>query len=134
MVSIAFAAFAVSLSSRWRSGLCITGWMPFHNPISNYERGQQPDPRSGSGSGSGSGRKQSGGMKSLVQAEKLLQIAFILPCAMVVGWAMGWGVDHLLHSHWATFAGLVLGIISGMVTVIRMAMNAMNDLSKRDGQ
>ena len=42
--------------------------MPFHNPISNYERGQQPDPRSGSGSGSGSGRKQSGGMKSLVQA------------------------------------------------------------------
>jgi ATP synthase protein I len=103
--------------------------MPFHNPISNDPR---KDGTTGPGQGRGQSGSQSGGMKSLVQAEKLVQIAFVLPCAMVVGWAMGWGVDHLLHSHWATFAGLVLGIISGMVTVIRMAMNAMNDLGKTE--
>jgi F0F1-type ATP synthase assembly protein I len=95
--------------------------MPFHNPISENRR----DGRDPSGNGSG-------GLKSLVQAEKLLQIAFLLPCAMMVGWALGWGVDRLFHTGWAKIPGLVLGIVAGMVTVIRMAMAAMSDLSRKD--
>jgi len=84
--------------------------MPYNNPPPN------PD----------SGRKQSAGLASLVQAEKLTQIAFILPCAMLVGWGGGWWVDHHFGSHWATIAGLVLGLTAGMVSVVRLALGAGN--------
>jgi F0F1-type ATP synthase assembly protein I len=70
-------------------------------------------------------RKSSSGLNSLVQAERLMQIAFVLPCAMVVGWGAGWAVDHYFHMHWAVAVGLVLGIVAGMVSAIRMAMDAM---------
>jgi ATP synthase protein I len=93
--------------------------MPFNNPIP--EDRSKPNAR----------RAGSGGLSSLVQAEKLMQIAFVLPCAMVIGWGAGWCIDHFLHVHWATFAGLIFGIIAGMVTVIRMAMEAMNSLDSR---
>jgi ATP synthase protein I len=73
-------------------------------------------------------------MHSLVQAEKLMQIAFVLPCAMVLGWGLGWCVDHFLHIHWATVVGLILGLIAGMVSVIRTAMAAMNSLKGRGGE
>jgi ATP synthase protein I len=90
--------------------------MPFHRPIPDSERKPQKSP----------------GLHSLVQAEKVMQIAFILPCAMVLGWGAGWCVDHFLHTHWATFAGLIFGIVAGMVTAIRMAMDAMNSLPGQD--
>jgi ATP synthase protein I len=86
--------------------------MPFNNPI--------PDSRTPA--------KKSGAIGSLVQAERLMQIAFVLPCAMVLGWGAGWGVDHFFHTSWATFVGLIFGIIAGMVTAIRMAIAAMNSL------
>ncbi len=70
-------------------------------------------------------------MRSLVQAEKVMQIAFVLPCAMLLGWGLGWCVDHFLHVGWATFVGLVLGLIAGMVSVIRTAVTAMNSISDR---
>lgn len=68
---------------------------------------------------------RSGSMKSLAQAEDLMQIAFVLPCGMLLGWAAGYGVDKLLHTHWATITGLILGIVLGMVSVIRTATAAM---------
>ena len=37
---------------------------------------------------------------SLVRAEKLTQIAFILPAAVVVGWLGGAGLDKWLHTNW----------------------------------
>jgi F0F1-type ATP synthase assembly protein I len=92
--------------------------MPFHRPI--------PETRPPA-------EKPSGTKHSLVQAESLMQIAFVLPCAMLLGWGAGWGVDRLLHSHWATFTGLVLGIIGGMVAAIRMAMAAENSQNGRKG-
>jgi F0F1-type ATP synthase assembly protein I len=70
-------------------------------------------------------RKSSSGLNSLVQAERLMQIAFVLPCAMLIGWGAGWAVDHYFHMHWAVAVGLVLGIVAGMVSAIRMAMDAM---------
>jgi ATP synthase protein I len=89
--------------------------MPFNNPIPDSEKRG----------------KQSSGLASLVQAERLMQIAFVLPCAMIVGWGAGWCIDHFFHISWAIFAGLIFGIIAGMVTAIRMAMAAMNSLSGR---
>ena len=104
--------FKKKLRSRLgRLAACITGGMPFNNPIPDYSKRKAPN--------------------SLVQAEKLMQIAFVLPCAMVIGWFVGWSVDHFLHTHGVTFAGLILGLVAGMVTVIRMAMNAMNSLYPR---
>jgi ATP synthase protein I len=91
--------------------------MPFHRPIPESKSQTGPVP------------KRVPGLQSLVQAEKLMQIAFVLPCAMVIGWGAGWCVDHFLHTHWGVIAGLILGLVAGMVSVIRMAMEAMNSLS-----
>lgn len=68
--------------------------------------------------------KHSGALSGLVQAESLMQIALVLPCAMLIGWGAGWWVDDHFHSQWATLAGLVLGLVAGMVSVVRMALSA----------
>ena len=44
--------------------------------------------------------KAAGGFESLVQAEKLLQIAFILPSSMVIGWLAGAWAGSKLHQSW----------------------------------
>jgi ATP synthase protein I len=82
--------------------------MPFHNPI--------PENKSRSRAG--------GGIGSLVEAEKLLQVAFILPSSMVIGWLAGAWLDGKLHQSWMTIAGVIFGSISGLVYVVRLAMNA----------
>ena len=72
-----------------------------------------------------------GGLQSLVQAEKRMQIAILLPCATLIGWGIGWWIDSRLHTHWIGIAGLVFGMISGMVSVIRMALSADNSPSRK---
>ncbi len=68
--------------------------------------------------------KEGIGLHSLVQAEKLLQIAFVLPCAMIIGWLAGAWAGSKLHQSWLTVAGIIFGCISGLVYVIRLAMDA----------
>jgi F0F1-type ATP synthase assembly protein I len=92
--------------------------MAFNPPPPTGDRSQTRQVRAGSGAG--------GGLQSLVQAEKLMQIALLLPCAAVIGWGIGWWIDHHFGWHWATIAGLILGLVSGMVSVIRMALTADN--------
>lgn len=65
-----------------------------------------------------------GGLGTLVQAEQLMQIALILPCATLIGWGAGWWIDNHFHMHWAAIAGLLFGMVAGMVSVIRMALSA----------
>jgi uncharacterized membrane protein YfcA len=69
-------------------------------------------------------KKQPSGLSLYVQAEKMLQIAFVLPCALVIGWVLGAWADKWLHQSWITIAGVVLGCVSGLVFVIRMAFAA----------
>jgi ATP synthase protein I len=96
--------------------------MPFNRPI--------PEDKSRPGS-----RKAgSSGLASLVQAEKLMQIAFVLPCALLIGWGAGWWLDNHFHMHWAAIAGLVFGIAAGMVSAIRMALAAGNPSSAKGRQ
>ena len=45
------------------------------------------------------------GFQSLVQAEKLMQIAFVLPSAMVIGWLPERGPTAKLHQSWLTIVG-----------------------------
>jgi ATP synthase protein I len=82
--------------------------MPFNRPIP--DRNPQP--------------KSSSGMGALIQAETLLQIAFILPSAAVIGWLAGAWLDSRFHQSWIGIGGLVFGFISGMVYVIRLALSA----------
>ena len=84
--------------------------MPFNRPIPDAQ------PRS----------KPSTAIQGLVQAEKLMQIAFLLPAAAFVGWLAGAWADSLLHQSWIGLAGIIFGGVSGLVCVARMAIAAGN--------
>ena len=80
--------------------------MPYNRPIPD------PEPR----------RKISSGIDTLVQAEKLMQIAILLPSAAFVGWLLGAWADRAWHLSWLGLAGMVFGGISGLVYVVRLVM------------
>jgi F0F1-type ATP synthase assembly protein I len=54
-----------------------------------------------------------------LQLASYSQLAFVLPAATVVGWLIGLGLDHWLHTTWLYLAGLILGIVAGFVELIR---------------
>jgi F0F1-type ATP synthase assembly protein I len=68
--------------------------------------------------------KNSTGLQSLVEAEKLMQIALVLPSGVVIGWLAGAWLDSRLHQTWIVMVGIVLGSIAGLVSAIRMALAA----------
>ena len=59
---------------------------------------------------------------SMVQAEKMIQIALMLPCAAFIGWLAGAGLDKLFHQTWITMAGVVFGILAGLVGAVRLTI------------
>jgi ATP synthase protein I len=71
--------------------------------------------------------KAAGGFASLVEAEKLVQIAFILPSAAVIGWLLGWWADNHFHQSWMMIAGAVFGCVSGLTYMVRTALAAEKD-------
>lgn len=86
--------------------------MPYHKPI--------PEPDSSRKSAAAGDR--SGAFHAWVQAEKFIQIILILPSAAFIGWLIGLGLDHAFHKTWISMAGVVVGIIAGLVSAIRMAV------------
>ena len=54
------------------------------------------------------------------QIANYAQLGFIFPAATAVGWLIGVGLDHLLHTTWLYIPGLILGIVAGFVELIRM--------------
>ena len=50
------------------------------------------------------------------------QLGFLFPVATVVGWVIGAALDRWLHTHWLYLVGLILGIVTGFVELIRTAM------------
>ena len=66
--------------------------------------------------------KDSGGLATLVQAEKLMQIAILLPSSAFVGWLLGAWADRAWHQTWLGIAGIVFGGISGLVYVVRLVI------------
>jgi len=89
-------------------------WMAFNRPIPESNK-----PPGGSG-----------GMHSLVEAEKLMQIAFLLPSAVLVGWGIGALANSHWHQKWMIAAGLILGCVAGLMSVIRVAFAAERATSK----
>lgn len=76
---------------------------------------------SSASSGGGGDSGASGLIGSWIQAEKMIQVALMLPCAGFIGWAIGAGLDRWLRQTWISMAGIVLGIIAGLVGAIQMA-------------
>ena len=66
--------------------------------------------------------KHGGVLGSLVEAEKLMQIAFLIPSATVIGWLIGVGLDHALHQKWIYVAGLLFGAVAGFVQMFRVVL------------
>jgi ATP synthase protein I len=87
--------------------------MPWHNPIPEDRKPRRD--------------KDSGGLATLVQAEKMMQIAILLPSAAFVGWLLGAWADRSFHQQWIGIAGIVVGGISGLVYVIRLVLSAGKD-------
>lgn len=69
----------------------------------------------------------SSGLRSYVQVEKIAQIAFVLPCAVCIGWLGGMWLDQHFHQNWMTLVGFVLGCVAGMSSAIRMALDMVKD-------
>src|SRR5580658_4431388 len=86
--------------------------MPFHNPTPERKQSDAD------------GRKGGGMMSSWIQAEKLMQIALVLPCAAFLGWLAGHWADRHFHQSWMTVVGILLGSASGLIYAVRMAIAA----------
>jgi F0F1-type ATP synthase assembly protein I len=80
--------------------------MPFNRPIPE----SKPRPRFASG------------LASLVEAEKMLQIAILLPSSAFIGWLIGAWLDKSLHQTWISLVGILFGGISGLVYVVRLVI------------
>ena len=63
-------------------------------------------------------------LAAYIETEKLLEIAFVLPAAVAIGWVFGAWADHLFHQSWIMIAGVIFGSVSGLTFMIRMAMDA----------
>jgi ATP synthase protein I len=59
-------------------------------------------------------------LASLVEAEKMMQVAILLPSSAFVGWIFGALLDKYLHQTWISLVGILFGGISGIVYVVRM--------------
>jgi len=90
--------------------------MPFHPP--------NPDPKPRG--------KTSGAIDAIVQAEKMIQIALILPCAAFIGWLAGAWLGRRFHQPWIALLGIVFGGVSGLVYVVRLALQAGNESARLD--
>jgi ATP synthase protein I len=86
--------------------------MPFHNPTPERKQSDAD------------GRKGGGMMSSWIQAEKLMQIALVLPCAAFLGWLAGSWADRHFHQSWITVVGILLGSASGLTYAVQAAIGA----------
>lgn len=69
------------------------------------------------------GKKRSAALDGIVKAERLTQIAFVLPAAVLIGWGAGALLDKWLHTQWIYIVGVVLGAIAGMTEAVRQALH-----------
>lgn len=59
---------------------------------------------------------------SVIRAERMMQIAFILPAAVFIGWIAGVGLDRWLHQDWIYLAGIIVGCVAGFIQIFRLVL------------
>jgi ATP synthase protein I len=69
-------------------------------------------------------KRDNGGLQTLVQAEKMVQIAIMLPAAVFIGYILGYWLDKTFHQSWISIVGLILGGAGGLLSVVRMVLHA----------
>jgi hypothetical protein len=99
--------------------------VPYHNPIP--ERKQRDKAEGTPESGKSKDGLAGGMMGAWIQAEKMIQIAMVLPCAAFICWLPGFWLDRHFHQTWIAMAGVVFGIIAGLIAAIRLAIVYAND-------
>lgn len=60
----------------------------------------------------------------LVTLVRYSEIGFILPAAVLVGYLIGAALDHWLHTNWIVIVGVIFGVITGFISMIRMALRS----------
>ena len=73
------------------------------------------------------GKGKDGAFQGLSRVESLIQLGLLLPASLVIGWAIGLALDHWLHLHWMTVAGLIFGAVAGFVQTIRVALSHLKE-------
>jgi hypothetical protein len=66
-------------------------------------------------------KKGGGGLRDMVRAESMIQLALAIPAGCLVGWAIGAWLDRHFHQDWIAVAGIVLGAVAGFVQIYRTA-------------
>jgi ATP synthase protein I len=97
------------------------------------KRGAEPPMTGDTSNSKPAAPRRSGAVDGVVKAERFMQIAFILPASVLVGWLLGAGADKWLHQHWIYLLGIVLGCVAGFIQVIRLVLNTEKAM-ERDGQ
>jgi F0F1-type ATP synthase assembly protein I len=54
-------------------------------------------------------------------------LAFMLPIATFIGYAVGYALDKAFDTHWIYIPGLLLGIAAGFVQLVRQLMRDTRD-------
>ena len=89
--------------------------MPYHRPIPETKRPGKTTP----------------GLQAVVEAEKMVQIAILLPVTALVGWLVGAWLDEKLHQSWIGVTGVLVGGVAGLIYVIRLALTAEKSAERR---
>ena len=50
---------------------------------------------------------------------KYTSLALLLPLSTLIGYGMGYGIDMLFHTGWIRYVFLVLGTVSGFISLLR---------------
>ena len=90
--------------------------MPFHRPIPESKPTE----------------KSMGALRGYVEAEKLLNIAAVMPAAVAICGGAGWWVGNRLHQHWIFIVGIIFGCVAGLFYVIQQAIAAEKVSRKED--
>ena len=62
-----------------------------------------------------------------VTVARYSEIGFMIPASVIVGYLLGLGADHLLHTHWIYLFGIIFGAVAGFVSMIRRALESSKD-------
>ena len=62
-----------------------------------------------------------------VSVARYSEIGFIIPAAVLLGFALGKLLDYWLHTKWLTVAGIIFGAVVGFVQMIRTATASFKD-------